>query len=137
MESLGGPLVMRFLAKDLGLISYSTQLEIADSMYKKASVTAQSSGTQNPGMGMTKFKCAAPSCDTIGATHRCSDCHISQCCSSECQLMDWKKGGHKKICRELRKEIWMSLPLGLVVSLRKRLPLAFLTEWLKAWLPEA
>lgn len=104
---LGSPQVMRFLTKDLGVVSSSTQLEIVDSIHKKASATEATEnlyGLQAPGMGMAKFQCAAPSCDMIGTTHRCSGCNISRYCSSECQLVDWKTGGHKKVCRDLRRD---------------------------------
>jgi tetratricopeptide (TPR) repeat protein len=38
---------------------------------------------------------------------QCSRCKMAICCSKDCQVKDWKKGGHKKVCerhRQLRKD---------------------------------
>ncbi|VDB92106.1 unnamed protein product [Peniophora sp. CBMAI 1063] len=34
---------------------------------------------------------------------KCAGCSQAQYCDRECQMNDWSKGGHKKICKRLRK----------------------------------
>jgi len=40
---------------------------------------------------------------------RCSRCQIRHCCAKECQVDDWKKGGHKKDCQPAQQQQQQSL----------------------------
>ena len=46
-------------------------------------------------------------CGTCQARYcklRCAGCNAAFYCKRECQIIDWKEGGHKKICKQLQKE---------------------------------
>ncbi|KZV74107.1 hypothetical protein PENSPDRAFT_236311 [Peniophora sp. CONT] len=38
------------------------------------------------------------------ATRTCAGCSEVRYCSRECQQMDWKRGGHKQLCKRLKNE---------------------------------
>ena len=40
-------------------------------------------------------------CESRNADKRCSGCRVRWYCSKECQVLHWKKGGHKHECRAL------------------------------------
>ena len=40
-------------------------------------------------------------CESKDAVKRCGGCRASWYCSTQCQIMDWKQGGHKQKCRAL------------------------------------
>ena len=40
-------------------------------------------------------------CESKDAGKRCGGCRMSWYCSTQCQIMDWKQGGHKQKCRAL------------------------------------
>lgn len=51
-------------------------------------------------------KCSNPKCaktsGELGVVLRdCSVCHAVKYCGRECQLHDWKEGGHGKVCKDL------------------------------------
>lgn len=39
-------------------------------------------------------------CNEKVATKKCDRCHRVWYCSRECQIRDWKKGGHRNVCKE-------------------------------------
>ncbi|KAJ7715864.1 hypothetical protein B0H14DRAFT_3522508 [Mycena olivaceomarginata] len=43
---------------------------------------------------------------------RCSSCQTAHYCSSTCQTLDWKHGGHREICENLRSIRFCEPPLG-------------------------
>ncbi len=46
-------------------------------------------------------------CGTCQARYcklRCAGCMAAFYCKKECQIIDWKEGGHQKICKQLQKE---------------------------------
>ncbi|VDB87105.1 unnamed protein product [Peniophora sp. CBMAI 1063] len=46
-------------------------------------------------------KCRKPS-DGALDLRKCAGCGEARYCSRECQRLDWKEGGHKKLCRRLK-----------------------------------
>lgn len=56
----------------------------------------------NGALGSTKLKASTSGCAVCGnrlkAVLNCSRCGKGAYCSRECQVKDWKEGGHKKVC---------------------------------------
>ena len=40
-------------------------------------------------------------CESIHAAMRCAGCRMAWYCGGECQILHWKKGGHKEECQAL------------------------------------
>lgn len=49
-------------------------------------------------------------CHVHGATRQCSKCKEVFYCGQECQVADWKKGGHKSLCGKASSKA--SVPVG-------------------------
>ncbi|KAH8150231.1 uncharacterized protein LAJ45_05918 [Morchella importuna] len=53
-----------------------------------------------------KKACDAIGCgkveETVGALRLCNGCREWWYCGTECQKRDWKRGGHKKLCKETK-----------------------------------
>ena len=40
-------------------------------------------------------------CESRNANKRCGGCRVRWYCSKECQVLHWKRGGHKRECQAL------------------------------------
>lgn len=89
---------LRYLVKDLGLVSTAGQMEdtkdFVERQYSDVDVHPHRAD-------LTKYECAT--CEAIGATKICAGCKASRYCSGECQSRHWKTGGHKKECKEIQR----------------------------------
>lgn len=91
----GDAAFLRYLVKNLGLVATTGHLEhIAE--------TSAFVGDLPPGRAdLEKYECS--SCDAVGTTKFCTGCKVSRYCSTECQRMHWKEGGHNQECRKIQR----------------------------------
>lgn len=90
------PLVLRYISKELGLVSDSRRV-MATCVELGYLSRIQSLAGFPSESAMAKLCCV--SCEAIGATKVCSGCEISRYCCVKCQRQHWRFGGHKRLCK--------------------------------------
>lgn len=101
VQKSGDADLLRYLAKDLGLVSTAGKMENAKNVELRDKSELTADGVSPRQADLTKYKCAA--CEAVGATTFCPVCKVPRHCSTECQRRHWKTGGHKKICKEFQR----------------------------------
>lgn len=94
-QESGDAELMRYIVKDLGLVSSGKQQEASEGHIKRLLPICGKAGAK-----LLKYECA--SCDVVCATKICAGCRVARYCSKECSRRHWKTGGHKKECKELQ-----------------------------------
>lgn len=107
---------MRYIVKDLGLLSDTFNMAAAGTDLGKGHVQMlarghwmpTSEGALNsdapievhvqPEVALKKHMCAV--CEVVGATRFCSKCKVPRYCSVECQIIHLKAGGRWRECFE-------------------------------------
>lgn len=93
-QKSGAPDLMRYLVKDLGMVSTASRLEGLKDGVDNGYRHVHGGDVPRTRTDLTKYSC--PSCEFVGATEFCSRCRVPRYCSKECQCRHWITGGHKK-----------------------------------------
>lgn len=91
---------MRFLVKDLGLVSKLNHIEMAEG-FVDGMDPSDTERDPSRGIVLAKYTCAM--CEVVCVTKFCTGCTVARYCSAGCQRQHWKSGGHKEACRELQR----------------------------------
>lgn len=102
-QKSGSPDLMRYLVKDLGMVSTAGRMESLEAHVDMVYAVGNADGVPPPRTDLKKYKCAA--CEFVGATEFCSGCGVPRYCSKECQRKHWKTGGHKQECKENQRRM--------------------------------
>jgi len=79
-----------------------TNLKQLDELEGKSTTTAPTT-TASPPPSICCSSCNTP--QPSGQTFsKCTGCHTVQYCNKECQRAHWSPGGHKQVCKRLRKK---------------------------------
>lgn len=82
-QKSGSVALLRYLLKDLGMVSTAGQMEFMKYAVDMACAGSYADGAPPPRADLRKYKCAA--CEFVGATEFCSHCKGPRYCSKECQ----------------------------------------------------
>lgn len=87
--------LLRYVVKDLGLVSKSGGVGTAKAFYDLVFANPQADAA------LDKYECAV--CDAVGVTKQCSACKVVRYCSKECSKRHWLTGGHREECKDLKR----------------------------------
>lgn len=96
--------LLRYIVKDLGLVSQGARLEAVEAGTREILKVAKMLAGKPafvPEADASKYRCV--SCDKVGATSSCSRCKVTRYCSKACQRTHWLDRGHKEDCKKIMR----------------------------------
>jgi hypothetical protein len=99
VQQLYGPFLSYERAADAGEIKAALDVFHAPAPPTMNSANAADPADPTPVNG-SKLRCASCGNDDQALLKSCSRCGTVQYCSTKCQSVDWKQGGHKKTCHK-------------------------------------
>lgn len=97
VRSGGDAALLRYLVKDLGMVSTAGRLDVSKGLLDDLVPTPVPELVG----AWSKYECAA--CDSVGLTKMCAGCRAVRYCSKECGTRHWKTGGHRAKCKEQQR----------------------------------